>query len=142
MARLFEKLHEERDMLRLAALAFIGCLMGTAVTAEQYVCIPEQATGFIKKEGKWELSSFTTPQKYLVTLEKAVRMSVTQFGESEAVHDDSECNTGEGGGWCADLWGQFIIDLDTFRYTRSFIIGYVNDGDETPLVEIGLCSKL
>ena len=130
-------------MLRLATLAFIGCTLGTVATAEQYICLAEQATGFINRDGKWESTNFKATSKFLVTHDPDVTLDIAEFGKSPSIYATWQCSIQPGGGWCANLFGQFTFVTYTLRYTRTFVAGFnFDDGAVTPLIEIGSCSKL
>lgn len=139
----------------LAGLLLIAPLVANA---DNWLCIGDNSTGFVLKNGAWESAKFK-PYKYLI---KSAEGVVSSMGALYQVHEFGReipsyiCPTGflEDGEFeeILDCYG-LGIKTDAFKFnpkTGHFLmtrtLGYVmSDGktvDDTPSIEIGKCSKL
>ena len=110
--------------------------------AEQYICMAEQATGFIHKNNAWVGGTLVGDEKYLVSFEKK---SVGIFGEADPIHTNCEFRRAAGKLLfrCDEGLGDFYMSSDTMKYQRSVPwLDYVLDATKgTPHIEIGTCAK-
>lgn len=117
------------------------------VAAEEakWLCLPIAATGFKWKDGAWSESSFRVDQDKYIVSQRAnpPGYSVSELGEQQG----TECKDIAGNGTIltCDWIEEWRINLSTLRYLRVYMAGFwngVDSSDNTPLVEIGKCSKL
>tara|TARA_B110000503_G_C6787841_1_gene265979 strand:- start:35 stop:457 length:423 start_codon:yes stop_codon:yes gene_type:complete len=136
----------------------IACLLLIApltANADNWLCIGEQSTGFFLEGGAWEITGFN-PGKYLIKPSD----DVTKLMDNAAVYQVHSFGNETQSWICPDFiegklvcYG-FAARGDTFKYNRetgNFLttttMGYVETlkgkvSEDTPLIEIGKCSKL
>ena len=123
--------------MRLITLIFL-LIAPSFVTAENYLCITDAATGFSPDNGTYVLTNFTPGDKYLMsTKDKTLRA----FGNKNVIHRD--CDESSLAVLCSSLSVDFNMHKDKLRfiiYAKSY--GYVwENTDGTPHIAIGTCSK-
>ena len=134
----------------------LSCVLASpALGLDQYLCIGEQSTGFMLKNGKWSRVKFNVDKdRYLVKevppyklLNETVNFVVQRFGETG---NHLTCNRAKSGDYvssrilCGGLMFGMIVDTKTMRFQELFGSGYIqgdNDG-VTPSLTIGTCAKL
>jgi hypothetical protein len=134
--------------MKLKTICATFLLLNFNVTAHaagtSYLCIPDMATGFKLENGKWDFARFdVSKDKYLVQQEfEAESYKVVEIGSANPNH--TGCLFSGSTMVCGDLYMGFIFNSDVLRYQRTYGFGYVNGDsvDNTPLVEIGRCSKI
>ncbi len=141
----------------LASVVLVALSTSAPVSAHddpKWLCVAEQATGFIYKAGRWAPTIFNvSTQKYIVGKGKQIygtediRYGVTKIGEKNPIpcrlNDRSD-------DWLICGWGQiesFHINITRLRYVYTSAYGYAspkytNENKDTPRIEIGSCSLL
>lgn len=134
----------------IAALLFPGSAL-----SEQYLCVPDKATGFYydKYTETWEYATFRTDKRYVISPardgENAYRF--TKIGEKDP---DGYCKNefNESGFlFCSTFGGDVkfnringrYLSVFTYAYTDVGTPGFLQTTDEdsgTPMIEIGKCS--
>ncbi|MDA9317684.1 hypothetical protein N9Q42_00755 [bacterium] len=103
--------------------------------AENYLCIPDQATGFSKQDGKYEISEFAA-NKIIVTTETK---TLTAFGGGVL---DRNCDITSVKVSCSSTSVDFNMHRDNLRfmmYLKSY--GYVWGTSDNTYISIGTCSE-
>ena len=140
-----------RKVIILAA--FIGVLGSGAVYADGWLCIADAATGFLYKNGKWVSTKFNVDDnKFLVSKGRLDVYKVKEMGEQIGT---TRCrdNDPDKEGWlqCKGFTTEWRMNIQSLRYMRSQLIGYVIDDMSKeerlaklayPFIEIGRCSPL
>jgi len=110
-----------------------------------FLCVSSDSIGYTyKSKGSWEPAFFqkNEPAKYLIKYEN-LDWTWTKFGETRYL----PCNKPElttGDVVCPNNLGQFVFNIQSMRFIRSYLSGYVS-GDEksnTPSITIGKCSPI
>jgi hypothetical protein len=144
---------------RLAVIAHLLAVFTVTMPAraEQYLCVPDKATGFVydKNTKQWKMTKLKTSQFVISpSKDKKAAYDVKDIGEH-----------GEGfPGWCKEDFSEYgYLSCDTFggnihfnkingRFLRMFWFTYFNTGDfpgawdktdedsATPMIEIGKCT--
>ncbi|HFD31884.1 MAG TPA: hypothetical protein ENJ28_04110 [Gammaproteobacteria bacterium] len=141
-----------RIIIILLALLFATPVMA----ADSYLCIAEQAAGFSydKKSKKWKSTIFDTQDK--IILKKPANeknYKIFHHGETESA---SECWAGfnkTGFIYCNknEIGKDFTMNIETLRFQYINTVGYVvnmniikqgREGNFTPFMQIGKCSKI
>lgn len=127
--------------MRYSAFIFF-ILSPFASFAEQYICMAEQAAGFIYKNDAWTDGKLTSDNKYLVSFEKK---SISIFGEAEPIHTNCEIFKVAGKRVlnCYEDFGEFLMSSDTMKYQRAvpWFDYVIEETNGTPNIEIGTCVK-
>ncbi len=137
-------------------------LLPTLSNAESYLCIAEASGGvkYNKSTGKWRGVEFIADSKYVVKKENN-KWIVNEFGKDFDLTYGQGCNGSElndaDATWdrlfCQTVGGQMQVDVKNLRYVKSYIVGYQDEdllklnlpiklSIDTPLVEVGDCSKI
>ncbi len=127
-------------ILLFIALAFSGI----ASAQDVYLCVGDAAGGvsFDGNSQKWKGAALRTSSKILVN-KKNNKWTMKEFDSSL----ENECTQPNEYGVmsCNKIFGEFHFSTKTRRYISTYIAGYIdgrNNNDNTPYVEIGVCSKL
>ena len=141
--------------LALCARAAICLLLfSEPAFAEQYLCVPEKATGFSYDASKreWDYAQFKTDHKYIIAPAGNGRdaFAFTKVGEKLPQGYCKDSFTKAGVLFCLSFEGDLRFNKKNGRYLMVFGDGYYTLGlpgfgesDEdvgTPMVEIGKCS--
>lgn len=112
---------------------------------ESYLCISEAIGGvsYDANKKRWEGTKFTNSNEKSLLTKKNGTWKYKDFGSSA----ESDCGKFNDFGAirCNILFGEFIFNFKTKRFTKSYLVGYVNGDDNnenTPAVMIGSCSQL
>jgi hypothetical protein len=134
------------------------CLFPAISPATAYLCLPRETVGFKYNEDLkyWKKADLKTSAKYIVSRSqyKNFAWEVKHYGQKEPF---SLCKDGfnDLGYLFCENAGEFRMNKKNMRYIRTYILGYYNcnvedetgkilneDGNCTPFIEIGICSKL
>ena len=139
------------------AVACCHLFASAAAAAEQYICVPDKATGFHYDKGAedWEVTRFKTDSKYVVAAAKDGRNAFTwtKIGSQNST-DVGYCKDDFNNVrmlFCDIFGGQIKFNRTNGRYIFVFYLGYydvgipgpISETDEssgTPMIEIGKCS--
>jgi hypothetical protein len=145
-----------------AIIGAVAALMSpTALRAETWLCIVENATGFSfdSRTKKWEPMHFNVDnRRYVVkkTTDTKHPWEVRKFGPQSSLAD-AWCEEGfneAGFLHCSGLGGKFVLNRHTGRFQAYFTGSYVSfnpkssyeifrsDGGDTPFIAIGNCSVI
>lgn len=135
------------------AVTLLIATSGFAETSNGFLCVGEQATGFIKNAGEWKLTSFSL-SKYVVVKptpkdkERFARVGLPStewvlkyVGSDFALKGCVKVPIGMN---CGD--GDFILDEKTLRFVHADTVAYLKemklpkDLSPTASLEIGTCS--
>lgn len=128
----------------LAAICISVCVeQAFAADGRKWLCVSEGASGFRWNGVSWEARSFRALEKYVLswrTDDGEEGWKVNEMGSEFAwpcsLNDQTfNCTT----------FGEFFISLETLRYIKTYIVGYlegVDSNENTPHIEIGTCSRL
>lgn len=123
-------------LVRLFALT----LAGTA-QAESYLCIAEKVTGFSFQNGKWVTTTFSSGQKWLVSLDDGGK--VRSFDYDLTWFYPEDCMISPTSLTCHDEDATMKMSTATMRFSNSSGGSYVNGRKlDTPYIAIGTCAKL
>jgi hypothetical protein len=142
-------------MTKIGIAAVLLCCLLTAIASagDSYICVADKATGFKynKALDKWEIANFSVDdQKYIVrkTLDndKLYPWEVHKTGDKYPMY----CQYGfdKHGVFHCVRYTEFIMDKNNLRFIFIQPSGYYNpdrtehEGDETPFMAIGKCSRL
>ena len=144
--------------MRILTVILVALVVPAAVAQDdepdQYLCIADQATGFIYEDGSWRSANFDVgDNKYIVRrakesdgiLAEGKEWGYVAFGTQNFVGCDQVGPAFTCSPFGQGLLGNFVVNLSTLRYQRYYPFGYTNGGDspdDTPLIEIGKCSPL
>jgi hypothetical protein len=154
-----------------AFLAMPPLIMASPVSAEQWLCVADSATGFRfdKQRSVWVQATFATTEKYVVSRAEKGRWPkaadgqevvwvVTKTGSDFPSHWCTTDFTENGALICKGIGSELLLSRENLRYLLTYTIGYWNEvpkrlanrgrqdlmgpeGSNTPHVEIGRCSK-
>jgi hypothetical protein len=142
------------------AMGFLLASLPALASAETYVCVVDQATGFYfnRAQKTWQQTSFKVTQKYLVKpnvdASIAGKWVVVEFGRSAPTAVCEYDFTSTGALRCNGLGGEFVMNRKNLRFLVSYLLGYWTDaipgeeagtfveGENTPLISLGKCSLL
>lgn len=156
-----------RTTMRVALTAAIAAslLWASVAQAESYLCVSDMATGFSydKAQEVWKETSFKANEKYLVVrpsdTERAlvkgqpVEWVVKAMG-SDSIEATCEKDFGAAGTVMCDGFSLFRFSRLRGRFLRAHLYGYYAvdpnaamgsysaEGELTPLIEIGKCSRI
>ncbi|TNG03198.1 MAG: hypothetical protein EP297_00495 [Gammaproteobacteria bacterium] len=137
---------------RLILFLLFAWTFSTGVSAEQYLCVEEQATGFYFRSGQWKSTKFDADARFYL---KNPDADDPQF--SRYAYVLMEIGSEDPTGWCEkdfDTTGQtecesnrgnIVINNLTRRFLRTYSTGYISgfdDNRDTPHMAIGKCSPL
>ncbi len=145
--------------MRKAILMMLMAVLSGSATAEQYLCVPEKATGFAydTKKNEWSVKEFNTDYKWIIASGKKGNVlgnpafeefsfAVTKVGEKDPLRYCKSAFNKVGFLSC----GSFHFNRNNGRYLLSDSGGYWNVGkgllmetdqaSSTPYLEIGKCS--
>jgi hypothetical protein len=132
----------------VALVGVLGCLFSTSAFAvESYLCIGEQATGFIFNETNktWSTSKLTT-RKWIIKKSEtpSSKWVVLMFGTDSPVAYCKE-DFNENGSMVCDGFFDFRMNNIKLRFISAYLIGYWGihaEGEDSPSIEIGKCSRI
>jgi len=127
--------------LMIAAVA--ASTIGTTLQADNYLCIPDQVTGFYFDGSKWRRTDFTTDSKWLIDITDG-QASVSRIGDNAPTFHTQDCKIYFDISVECSLIGEFKMGIQEGRYMRTYTGGYTGGDrtEHTPLIEIGRCSPL
>ena len=124
-------------------------LLPASASAQEYLCVPDLATGFVFKDNAWRSTNFEVERQYLIAASTRPKFTfeVTVLGhdlpDGFCEHDFNK------GGYlrCAGIFGELHFNRKNGRYLISYVYGYYNvlpelglltdQTSSTPLIEIG-----
>ena len=134
----------------LVALVFLS----GPVDAQEYLCVPDLATGFTFRDNAWTSAKFKVEGQYLIAPSSRPdrAFGVTKIGEgSEFARCELDFNE-PGFLFCEGLGVELKFNRANGRFLRVDNIGYLNvlpevnditdQTSDTPVIEIGKCSPL
>lgn len=142
--------------MKAYTIALLITVLPALASAESYLCVEDQKTGFrFTSQKQWHQSNFSPNRKYLVKPNKGQSMKgkwiVSEIGEP-VPHAWSEYDFTSTGALKADgPFGEFAMNRKNLRFVVTYILGYWTDaipgedfveGETTPLISIGKCSLL
>lgn len=144
--------------MRILSVILVALVISAAVAQEdepdQYLCIADQATGFIYEDGRWHSANFDVgDNKYIVRraresdgiLAEGKEWGYAAFGTENFVGCDQVGPSFTCALFGEKLLGIFVVNLITLRYQKYYPFGYTNgrdSPDDTPYIEIGKCGPL
>ena len=129
--------------MRLVALILI-LIAPTWAVAENFLCISEDASGFIFNEGanNFEFTPITPEAKYLVSFKEK---TVSQFGNEDYIFEECYFFTIEKRKvfFCNDPFGEFQMGEKSMKYlkTSPYYDYAMGENSGTPNIQRGTCSK-
>jgi hypothetical protein len=139
--------------MRLFALVIFS-MLATVASADPWLCITEQSTGFVFKNGKWEHGRFTVEDRKYI-LRKLTKSDFYYRGDNkyglfllgtDLVGTPCGDPSISGNIFCEDFFGQFRFSTKSGRFLMTYMNGYwdsiADDESHTPLISIGRCSKI
>lgn len=139
--------------MRLFVLV-ITSMLATAANADPWLCIAQQSTGFVFKNGSWETARFTVEDsKYI--LRKLTQSDFYYRGENrhglflletDLVGTPCGPRSISGNIICEDNLRQFKFSTKSGRFLMTLTSGYwespADDESRTPLISLGRCSTI
>ena len=122
--------------MRFIALILI-LIAPTWAVGDNYLCITDKATGFAKKNGKFDIANISSGQKYIFNTEDA---TLSLFGEGTLAR---KCIVEKKYALCSNE----IVEFNMHRNKLKFMVYQISYGyvwettDDTPQIAIGTCSK-
>lgn len=140
--------------VRKSILMLLLALLSGSATAEQYLCVPDKATGLVYEAQKkeWRVANFALKHKLVITPAKDGKyaFSAIKIGDKQPVHLCKEDFNKLGFLFCNGQEGDLKFNRNNGRYLKAFDQGYYlvgkglwaeTDQDSgTPYLEIGKCS--
>ena len=135
------------------AVILAGLIAMAPAHAEQYLCTPDRATGFIydKTRKTWDTAALKTGQFVIAPADGGkAAYTVTDIGDKDLPGSCDKDFNKVGMLFC-DVWGGDVkFNKANGRFLRTFVYAYYNVGlpgpaaetDETsgtPMIEIGKC---
>ena len=142
-----------KKILLLTALLILN-LMAQVNQAKQgatYLCVAEKASGFAFVESEWLPQAFNTDSKYIlkrtsIKPDGERLYSLTNFGRNFPSIEDCKQHPKGNTVRCSNALGSFTFSIESKRFIKSYLIGYLTgdaeSGDDTPHLEIGVCTKI
>lgn len=139
--------------MKIFALVFLSMLATTA-NADPWLCVTEQATGFVFKNGSWEQGKFNVEnQKYIL---RKLKEGEHFFGAKKLTYglftigDDTAglpCNNVSQPGFfiCFAAGSEFKFSTKTERFLMTHTAGYLDGKDDAGsalFISRGRCSKI
>lgn len=141
-------------MLTLIAVLPVASAQNDQIS-DVYVCLPDAATGFAYKNGRWQTAEFNiSDDKYIIRRSRESDLFSDRpwlWGDFGAEELFTPCNEGPneyGLVLCEGLGDQVRMNTRSMRYQLYNYVGYVKSSTKddaessTPFIEIGRCSKL
>jgi hypothetical protein len=126
-----------------------------AVADEQYLCVPDQTTGFaFDKRAGWQGQNLNASDtKYLVRRSKPddpnpanAKWLVFELGQKAAFAECSRDFSSTGSLSCSGFGVyEWRLNKNNMRFLLAYLAGYTNgadNNDDTPSVTIGKCAPL
>ncbi len=127
-------------------------------SAESWLCIPDLATGFKYDAGtkQWREATFKTEgDRYIIKAADDGKNAyvITEFGDPSTIPNawcENDINDG-GYLFCKGIFTEFKFNKNNLRFLQTYHGGYIEiqpsnkfmkEGDDTPLISIGRCSKI
>jgi hypothetical protein len=140
----------------IAFVCTVTALAPSSALAESWLCIADQATGFSfnSVSKKWADARFdVADRRYLIVSEDDEKYPymVKRFGKPDSLPMLCDAFAAETFLHCRGLAGNFRFNQKTLRYIHTYDVGYINptpglndmtEGEDTPFMEIGRCSKI
>ncbi len=131
--------------MKALILIFIALTFSNIARAQEiYLCVSEATGGvsFDRNSQKWQGTALRNNNKILIN-KKNNKWTMKGFDSSL----ENECTQPNEYGVmsCNKILGEFNFNIKTRRYISTYVAGYIdgsNNNDNTPAVEIGVCSKL
>lgn len=130
----------------MTAVILLACYAPSALAVEgpTWVCLPTLATGFAWEAGAWRSVNFNVQAKRYVLAQRdgKSQYSIAETGSESTIPCDA---IGDGTILRCQYVDDFRISLLSLRYLRVYPAGYwsgADNNDDTPLIEIGKCSKI
>ncbi|MBI2724925.1 MAG: hypothetical protein HYX42_01615 [Polaromonas sp.] len=119
-----------------------------AQTAENYLCIPDQSTGFRfdTTSNTWQTAQFNVKNSKYLLSKKAAKWQWKEFSKTSSTECSGDFN--EYGFLRCDHMERIIVNRDSLRFQIIYPIGYVvsksvkDQNQDNPSIEIGRCSAL
>ena len=136
-------------------IAVLGFSLMAAASAEQFLCVVDDVTGFIYKEETktWEHTLFTSRRKYVLSKAEKEQHKVkgkyiiTEVGETRPQMYCKEDFNSVGVFVCDDFAREFRFSKRNGRFLFLYKVGYyhvderfTDAGSDTPAIAIGKCS--
>lgn len=141
--------------------AIMMALNPTYASAQTWLCMAEQSTGFVydSQIKKWKKATFTTEnERYIIKLSQGNDWlyEVRQFGQDSGI-PYAWCNKDfnePGFLHCSGLGTSFVFNKSNNRFQTTYQGSYIafnpnsetaslrNDGGDTPAITIGTCSSI
>ena len=143
---------------RVIIAATLAVSVPAQASAESWLCIPDMSAGFSfnKASQSWQHTKFNIQDERLiirVSNTASRKYEVNVFGKETSM-PDYICKEGpneSGFLFCQGIFGEFKFNTENLRYIRVYMAGYIEmrqsslfmkEGDDTPHIEIGKCSKI
>ena len=132
--------------MKSSILIFIAIFLSNAANAqESYLCVSEASGGvsYDSSTQKWRGAVFRNDEKKFLITKKDNKWTMKEFGKSF----ETDCTQPNEFGVmsCNKILGDFNFSTKTRRYLSTYIAGYIdgsNNNENTPNIQIGICSKL
>jgi hypothetical protein len=143
-------------MMRLFFLTALCAVCFSAIAEETFLCIPENSSGFISRNGNWEQYNSPLERKVIIKKNGSVG-SWYEFGtEPQQFASCNEVDTGTQVGSIMDCgletFGNFhlTMHLSTLRYTFTNTMAYIfsledkasNQVIRSTFLDMGSCSRI
>jgi len=116
-----------------------------AYAQEGYLCVSEAAGGVSYDKGSktWKGTSFNIKSEKQLITKKGNKWIIKDFGSTL----ENECTISSASNImkCDKIHSDLILNTKTLRYISSYLWGYidgVDNNNNTPHIEIGICTKL
>lgn len=122
----------------------------TYALEDSYLCVTEEATGFISQYGVWKQANFdVSEEKFIVRKFKKGEPKM----KDEFTHGVFPLGSDFPNYWCTfpeenqkllcrSGIGSFMFSPKTGRFIKTHIFGYWDNKDDTPSISRGKCSKI
>ena len=132
--------------LKKFIIFLIGFIFLNVVNAQEgYWCISEAAGGvsFERTQKKWQGTTFKNNNDKVLIIKKNNRWIMKKFDSTY----ETDCTQPNEYGImsCNKILGEFNFNTKNRRYISTYIAGYidgVDNNDNTPFIEIGICTKI
>lgn len=145
-------------MIKRVLLAVtLSATIHTQASAESWLCIADMSSGlsYNKARGQWEHAKFNVDgSRFIIKPSQGpnLKYEVHKFGNKSSF-PEAFCAEGvnaSGYLFCSTLFGQFKFNSKSLRYVKTYVAGFVEitpggihkEGEDTPNIEIGRCSKI
>jgi hypothetical protein len=127
----------------------------TASPTEQYLCVVDKASGFAYDQDRkqWKAAAFNPDKKYLISesIPPSKGFHVTELGQKKPLVVCDLAFVMESYLQCEGLLHDFLFNKSSGRFLHIYSYGYYNvppdlidtpdESNDTPLLEIGKCSR-